>query len=162
MASTSSLVPVSPSKNVMLSAVPVSSARETVSVPLKISLEASAALPTPTVKPAGRSLIVKPTALDEPTLIADAPVIFAALIEDAAVIVVRSTFSTPLIFKLPVPVTVERPAIVAVSLSAVVAVLFPLSVTESPLVSEVPKAIISLPEPSVTATEPAASVAVVS
>ena len=146
----------------MLSAVPVSSARETVSVPLYKSEAAAAALPTPTVKPAGRSLIVKLTALALPTLMAEAPVMLAALIEEAAVIVVISTFSTPLIFKLPVPVTVERPAIVAVSLSAVVAVLCPPSVTESALVSDVPKLIISLPEPSVTATAPVASVAVVS
>ena len=79
------------------------------------------------------------TALALPTLMAEAPVMLAALIEEAAVIVVISTFSTPLIFKLPVPVTVERPAIVAVSRSAVVAVLCPPSVTESALVSDVPK-----------------------
>ena len=162
MASTSSLAPVSPSKNVMLSAVPVSSARETVRVPSYKSLAAAAALPTPIVNPAGTSLIVKATAFELPTLIAVAPVMLAALIEEAAVTVVMSIFSTPLIFKLPVPVTVERPAIVAVILSAVVAVLFPPSVTESALVNEVPKLRISLPEPNVTATAPVASVDVVS
>ena len=91
-------------------------------------------------------------------LITVAPVIFAALTEEAEVAVIRSMFSTPLTFKLPVPVTVDKPEIVAVNLSAVVAVLLPPSVTVSAPVSVVPKLMVSLPEPNFTVTADAALV----
>ena len=46
------------------------------------------------------------------------------------------------------PVTDDKPEIVAVSLSAVVAVLLPLSVTESEPFKPAPNATVSLPEPN--------------
>ena len=91
-------------------------------------------------------------------LITEAPVIFAALIDEAEVAVIRSIFSTPLILRLPVPVTVDKPEIVAVNLSPVVAVLLPASVTESAEDNVVPKLIVSLPVPKLTAKEDAAPV----
>ena len=54
-------------------------------------------------------------------------------------------------FRLPVPVVVDRPETVAVSLSAVVTVLLPLSVIVSAPVKPAPKLTVSLPEPNSTA-----------